>query len=118
MSRDSNILLKEEVITDSSVAVAVPQLTAEISRDLDTVGVMVADDAATEGSRVKESPRGNIIVRWYTYTGPKVELTSTEAQAIIFAIYRHMAKTQAGFCRVNLSTSHSSIAYQVTVQIQ
>ncbi|OTA95401.1 hypothetical protein M434DRAFT_393789, partial [Hypoxylon sp. CO27-5] len=93
----------------------IPALSLEIGRDLDSLGDQVAHDTDTVGSRTKESQRGSIIVRWNTIRGPRIVFTTTEVQAIIFAIYRWMVDENAGFADVRLSTIHSIISFQITV---
>ncbi|KAI2634734.1 hypothetical protein GGS26DRAFT_604959 [Hypomontagnella submonticulosa] len=108
----------EEITVDSvglTYSSPVRPYSAEISRDLDSLGEQVANDPNPSGSRTREGARGNFIVRWHTFTGPRVALTTTEAQAIIHAIYRDMADELAGFSDIRFSSSRSTFTFQITV---
>ncbi|KAI1403171.1 hypothetical protein F4819DRAFT_506844 [Hypoxylon fuscum] len=91
-------------------------LDPSISRDLDSLGDQMANDPDTIGSRMKDALGGSIILKWHTFTGPRVVLTTTEAQAIIYGFYRQMLQHQAGWCDVRLSTSRSSMTVQISIQ--
>ncbi|KAI0384520.1 hypothetical protein F5Y04DRAFT_293357 [Hypomontagnella monticulosa] len=113
-----NLASGEEIWVDSvgmSYNAPIQPYSVEISRDLDSLGDQVANDPSPEGSKTRESARGNFVVRWHTFTGPKVVLTTPEAQALIHATYREMADSRAGFGDVRFSSSKSSFTIQITV---